>query len=112
MDELEDLLSEAVIVVKGGGLATREGKTNVLVQAYISRLQPRVFALVSDSAFVAQESAEMRPRCGRDAAEMPRILEMRLSLVSDSAARSRLRASPVGFSTWRSARAGSRMLRR
>ena len=70
MDELEDLLSEAVIVVKGGGLATREGKTNVLVQSYISRLQPRAFALVSDSAFVAQESAEMQPRCSRDAAEM------------------------------------------
>ena len=106
MGELEDLLSEAVIVVKGGGLATREGKTNVLVQSYISRLQPRAFALVSDSAFVAQESAEMQPRCSRDAAEMPPRSYRTPRL------RSRPRASPVDFSTWRSARVGSRMPRR
>ncbi|KAL9074921.1 MAG: hypothetical protein Q9157_004217 [Trypethelium eluteriae] len=42
-----------------GGIGTAYGKTNVLLQSYISRARLDDFALVSDSAYVAQNAARI-----------------------------------------------------
>ena len=42
-----------------GGLADKEGKTNVLMQAYIIRAPLKAFALVSDTMFIAQSASRL-----------------------------------------------------
>ena len=58
MDELENLLSQAPLTVRGG-LASKEGKTCVLMQAFIGGLPVRASALVSDCTFIAQSAARI-----------------------------------------------------
>ncbi|KAI9918230.1 hypothetical protein PsorP6_011844 [Peronosclerospora sorghi] len=47
------------IAVRGGGLATSEGKTNVLLQSVLSRARIASFTLVSDANYVAQNGARI-----------------------------------------------------
>ena len=42
-----------------GGTDTSQGKVNILLQAYISRIFPEDFALVSDMAYVAQNAGRI-----------------------------------------------------
>jgi len=58
MDELEQMAAECRYPVKGG-LASKEGKTNVLMQAYIMQARVKAFALVSDTMFVAQSASRL-----------------------------------------------------
>ena len=58
MEELEALCDQAPLNVRGG-LASKEGKTCVLMQAYIGGLPVRAFALVSDCTFIAQSAARI-----------------------------------------------------
>ena len=58
MEELERLLDQAPLVVRGG-LASKEGKTCVLMQTFISGLPVKAFALVSDCTFIAQSAARI-----------------------------------------------------
>ncbi|KXS12052.1 Sec63-domain-containing protein [Gonapodya prolifera JEL478] len=56
--ELKDLEEAAVCAAKGG-VDTTYGKVNVLLQNYISRSRVDDFALVSDTNYVAQNSARI-----------------------------------------------------
>lgn len=59
--ELEAFLSSESIVpcqVKDGA-KTNQGKVNILLQAYISRVSPEDFALVSDMSYVAQNAGRI-----------------------------------------------------
>lgn len=47
------------LVAQGGNNFASQGKVNILLQSYISRLSIQDFALVSDSAYVAQNSARI-----------------------------------------------------
>ncbi|MBW0471061.1 hypothetical protein O181_010776 [Austropuccinia psidii MF-1] len=58
LDELENLQEQAPCQVKGGPTSTA-GKVNILLQAHISRAFVEDFALVSDTAYVAQNSARI-----------------------------------------------------
>lgn len=42
-----------------GGIGTQQGKTNVLLQSYISKARPEDFTLVSDTAYVAQNATRI-----------------------------------------------------
>ncbi|KAK2067739.1 hypothetical protein P8C59_001452 [Phyllachora maydis] len=44
---------------KGGGLETPQAKTNILLQAYISRAQPEDFALTNDMNYVSQQAGRI-----------------------------------------------------
>ncbi|KAL2364240.1 hypothetical protein RJZ56_002810 [Blastomyces dermatitidis] len=57
--ELERLRLEALKTEVEGTIDTAHAKTNILLQAYISRARIEDFALVSDSAYVAQNSARI-----------------------------------------------------
>ncbi|ORY41007.1 Sec63-domain-containing protein [Rhizoclosmatium globosum] len=57
--ELKLLLKNSCYCDVKGGTDTAYGKTNILLQAYISRAQLNDFALVSDCAYVAQNSARI-----------------------------------------------------
>ncbi|KAJ3810639.1 Sec63-domain-containing protein [Lentinula lateritia] len=57
--ELRDLLNIVPCEVKVGVVITSEGKVNILLQAYISRCTLEDFALVSDSAYVAQNGGRI-----------------------------------------------------
>jgi activating signal cointegrator complex subunit 3 len=59
MAELEMHLSEHCEVPVAGGPENSYGKTNILLQTYISRGNLENFSLVSDSAYVAQNSARI-----------------------------------------------------
>lgn len=54
--ELKSLLNDSSNCQVLGGVDTPQGKTNVLLQAYISKANIKDSALVSDSAYVAQNS--------------------------------------------------------
>lgn len=59
--ELENFLASESVVpcqVKDGA-KTSEGKVNILLQAYISRVSPDDFALVSDMSYVAQNAGRI-----------------------------------------------------
>ncbi|KAH9455795.1 hypothetical protein Pst134EB_012031 [Puccinia striiformis f. sp. tritici] len=58
LDELEQLQEKAPCQVKGGPTATA-GKVSILLQAHVSRAYVEDFALVSDTAYVAQNSARI-----------------------------------------------------
>ncbi|PLW27351.1 hypothetical protein PCANC_22703 [Puccinia coronata f. sp. avenae] len=58
LDELEQLQEQAPCQVKGGPTATA-GKVSILLQAHVSRAFIEDFALVSDTAYVAQNSARI-----------------------------------------------------
>ena len=57
--ELTRLKDEATKCDIEGGMDTAHAKTNVLLQSYISRARLEDFALVSDSAYVAQNAARI-----------------------------------------------------
>ncbi|KAJ9224018.1 hypothetical protein DTO207G8_8311 [Paecilomyces variotii] len=57
--ELERLREEAVQTEVEGGNDSAHAKTNILLQSYISRARLEDFALVSDSAYVAQNAARI-----------------------------------------------------
>lgn len=56
--ELKSLLNDSSNCQVLGGVDTPQGKTNVLLQAYISKANIKDSALVSDSAYVAQNSIQ------------------------------------------------------
>ncbi|KAJ3042101.1 activating signal cointegrator 1 complex subunit [Rhizophlyctis rosea] len=56
--EMKGLEEECVCAVKGS-VDTNYGKTNILLQSYISRAHIEDFALVSDTAYVAQNAARI-----------------------------------------------------
>ncbi|OAV93943.1 hypothetical protein PTTG_08603 [Puccinia triticina 1-1 BBBD Race 1] len=58
LEELEQLQEQAPCQVKGGPTATA-GKVSILLQAHVSRAFVEDFALVSDTAYVAQNSARI-----------------------------------------------------
>lgn len=58
-NELSRLSESAVACQIGGALDTSQGKTNVLLQTYISQVQIRDSALSSDSNYVAQNSVRI-----------------------------------------------------
>ncbi len=57
--ELSRLREESVQCEVGGGNDQAHAKTNILLQSYISRARLEDFALVSDSAYVAQNAARI-----------------------------------------------------
>ena len=57
--ELSNLKNDVCPCDVEGGIGTAYGKTNVLLQSYISRARINDFALVSDSAYVAQNAARI-----------------------------------------------------
>ncbi|CAK4031933.1 Antiviral helicase SLH1 [Lecanosticta acicola] len=57
--ELMRLKEEAAPCDIEGGIGTQQGKTNVLLQSYISKANLEDFTLVSDSAYVAQNAARI-----------------------------------------------------
>ncbi|OWB67958.1 hypothetical protein B5S30_g3328 [[Candida] boidinii] len=57
--ELKQLLEEKMSCEIGSGLETSQGKTNILLQAYISRALIKDSALVSDSNYVAQNASRI-----------------------------------------------------
>lgn len=57
--ELIRLKDEASPCDVDGGIGTQQGKTNVLLQSYISRARVDDFTLVSDTAYVAQNAARI-----------------------------------------------------
>lgn len=58
-NELLRLKDEAVPCEVGGGIDQPHTKTNILLQSYISRARIEDFALVSDTAYVAQNAARI-----------------------------------------------------
>ncbi|EPQ59321.1 Sec63-domain-containing protein [Gloeophyllum trabeum ATCC 11539] len=56
--ELEELMSQAPCAVKGG-TENSHGKVNILLQGYISGARVEDFALVSDTAYVAQNAGRI-----------------------------------------------------
>jgi activating signal cointegrator complex subunit 3 len=60
MEELDRLESEDCLLdVRGEGVEAREGKVNVLLQAFVSQASINTFSLVSDMAYVAQNAARI-----------------------------------------------------
>ena len=57
--ELMRLKDEAAPCEIDGGIGTKQGKTNVLLQSYISHANLEDFTLVSDTAYVAQNAARI-----------------------------------------------------
>jgi antiviral helicase SLH1 len=57
--ELTHLKNEVVPCDVDAGIDTREAKTNILLQSYISRAQPEDFALTNDLNYVAQQSGRI-----------------------------------------------------
>ena len=57
--ELMRLKDEAAPCDIDGGIGTQQGKTNVLLQSYISKANLEDFTLVSDTAYVAQNAARI-----------------------------------------------------
>ena len=58
MEEMDNLHAQVELLVKGG-LGDKAGKTNVLMQAYISRLPVKAFALTSDMMFISQSASRI-----------------------------------------------------
>jgi len=59
MEELHQLEEEACGVSIKGGPENQNGKINILLQAFISQAQLENFALVSDTAYIAQNAARL-----------------------------------------------------
>ncbi|KAI8925867.1 Sec63 Brl domain-containing protein [Entophlyctis helioformis] len=59
MTELKGLLANECACAVKGGIETNYGKANILLQSYISRAYIDDFALVSDTAYVAQNSSRI-----------------------------------------------------
>ncbi|KAI9141161.1 Sec63 Brl domain-containing protein [Paraphysoderma sedebokerense] len=57
--ELKDLMENACYCAVKGGTENAHGKVNILLQEYISRAQVDDFSLVSDTAYVAQNSGRI-----------------------------------------------------
>ncbi|KND03788.1 uncharacterized protein SPPG_01244 [Spizellomyces punctatus DAOM BR117] len=59
VQEIKDLEENDCVCAVKGGVDTNYGKTNILLQSYISRAHIEDFALVSDTAYVAQNAARI-----------------------------------------------------
>ncbi|KAL1916259.1 uncharacterized protein VTP21DRAFT_5876 [Calcarisporiella thermophila] len=57
--ELKDLQEGGCFCEIKGGPDSTHGKVNILLQTFISRMQPEDFALVSDSSYVAQNASRI-----------------------------------------------------
>ncbi|KAG0141983.1 hypothetical protein CROQUDRAFT_98108 [Cronartium quercuum f. sp. fusiforme G11] len=57
-EEIDKLQNEIPCQIKGGPTTT-SGKTNILLQSYISKLHIEDFALISDTNYIAQNSARI-----------------------------------------------------
>lgn len=57
--ELESLMNNHCIIDVKGGTDSKHGKVNILLQAYVSHATIDGFALVSDSAYVVQNSSRI-----------------------------------------------------
>ncbi|KAI0234175.1 putative steryl acetyl hydrolase mug81 [Massospora cicadina] len=57
--ELRKLLNDACACPIKGGIQSPADKVNVLIQAYISRVPPEAFALVSDTNYIAQNAGRV-----------------------------------------------------
>lgn len=57
--ELTRMRKEVISCEVPGGIDTPQAKTNILLQTYISRVQPEDFALTNDLNYVAQQSARI-----------------------------------------------------
>uniref|UniRef100_A0A914XKB1 Activating signal cointegrator 1 complex subunit 3 n=1 Tax=Plectus sambesii TaxID=2011161 RepID=A0A914XKB1_9BILA len=54
MGEMETIMATSChLPLKGGGLESKEGKVNCLMQAYLSRTYMTSFSLISDSAYIS-----------------------------------------------------------
>ncbi|KAI1489464.1 Sec63 Brl domain-containing protein [Biscogniauxia mediterranea] len=58
-DELTKLRNEVIPCQVPGGIDTPQAKTNILLQSYISRVQPEDFALANDLNYVAQQAGRI-----------------------------------------------------
>ncbi|KAI0972748.1 Sec63 Brl domain-containing protein [Xylaria arbuscula] len=58
-NELTRMRHEVISCEVPGGIDTPQAKTNILLQTYISRVQPEDFALTNDLNYVAQQSARI-----------------------------------------------------
>ncbi|KAI0017266.1 Sec63 Brl domain-containing protein [Xylariomycetidae sp. FL0641] len=58
-NELTRLRKEVIPCDVPGGIDTPQAKTNILLQSYISRVQPEDFALTNDFNYVAQQSGRI-----------------------------------------------------
>ncbi|KAI1304494.1 Sec63 Brl domain-containing protein [Xylaria venustula] len=58
-NELTRMRHEVISCEVPGGIDTPQAKTNILLQTYISRVQPEDFALSNDLNYVAQQSARI-----------------------------------------------------
>ncbi|KAI1779754.1 Sec63-domain-containing protein [Hypoxylon cercidicola] len=58
-DELVELKDNAAPCDVGKGIDTPQAKTNILLQSYISRAQPKDFALSNDLNYVAQQAGRI-----------------------------------------------------
>lgn len=54
MNELMDLKKRACFLKVPGGVDTKIGKVNILLQAYLSNWRLESFSLISDSMFLVQ----------------------------------------------------------
>ncbi len=62
MGDLETMANfGCTLPIRGGGLATSQGKANCLLQNYISRMEVHNFTLISETHYVAQNA----PRVAR-----------------------------------------------
>ncbi|OWF45882.1 Activating signal cointegrator 1 complex subunit 3 [Mizuhopecten yessoensis] len=59
MGELDNLLSDTCVMQVQGGVENTYGKVNILMQVYVSRMNIESFSLISDQAYVAQNSARI-----------------------------------------------------
>ena len=59
MSELDTLQNEACTIPVKGGVENKHGKVNILLQSYLSQATLDGFALVSDSAYVAQNATRI-----------------------------------------------------
>ena len=57
--ELDELMNSHCVIDVKGGVENKHGKVNILLQAYISHAHIDGFALVSDSAYVVQNSSRI-----------------------------------------------------
>ncbi|XP_070568490.1 activating signal cointegrator 1 complex subunit 3-like [Ptychodera flava] len=59
LTELEYHMNESCVMAAAGGVENGYGKVNILLQAFISKTRVESFSLVSDSAYVAQNSGRI-----------------------------------------------------
>ncbi|CAD5212065.1 unnamed protein product [Bursaphelenchus xylophilus] len=59
MADLDMLMSGCMLPLRGGGLATSQGKVNCLLQNYISRAEPTSFTLQTEMFYISQNASRV-----------------------------------------------------